>query len=124
MDDHQADYSYYCQTPETGLCIKHMLQANGKAPARAYHSTTLYRHELWVFGGVYPRPDPQPDGCSNDLHVFNPMDESWYEPIVNGTKPVPRSGQVVHGMASNCFTASIVSLISVVQRPKLKKGSI
>ena len=72
-----------------------MLQANGKAPAWAYHSGTLYRHELWVFGGVYPRPDPQPDGCSNDIHVFNPMDESWYEPIVNGTKPTPRSGQVI-----------------------------
>ncbi|KAK2185056.1 hypothetical protein NP493_246g00012 [Ridgeia piscesae] len=69
-----------------------MVKANGKAPARAYHSGTLYRHELWVFGGVYPRPDPQPDGCSNDIHVFNPMDESWYEPIVNGTKPTPRSG--------------------------------
>lgn len=67
-------------------------QVNGKAPTRAYHSATLYRHELWIFGGVYPRPDPQPDGCSNDIHIFSPVMESWYNPIVSGEKPIPRSG--------------------------------
>ena len=67
-------------------------QVNGKAPTRAYHSATLYRHELWIFGGVYPRPDPQPDGCSNDIHIFSPVMASWYNPIVSGDKPIPRSG--------------------------------
>ena len=71
-----------------------LLQVSGKAPTRAYHSATLYRHELWIFGGVYPRPDPQPDGCSNDIHIFSPVMESWYSPIVKGEKPIPRSGYV------------------------------
>lgn len=69
-----------------------LFQVSGKAPTRAYHSATLYRHELWIFGGVYPRPDPQPDGCSNDIHIFSPVMESWYSPIVKGEKPIPRSG--------------------------------
>ena len=69
-----------------------MFQTNGKAPTRAYHSATLYRHELWVFGGVYPRPNPQPDGCTNAINIFSPMEESWYEPIVTGEKPLARSG--------------------------------
>lgn len=74
------------------LFINCNLQVDGKAPTRAYHSATLYRHELWIFGGVYPRPDPQPDGCSNDIHIFSPVMESWYSPIVKGEKPIPRSG--------------------------------
>lgn len=69
-----------------------LFQANGKAPTRSYHSCILYRHELWIFGGVYPQPDPQPDASSNDIHVFTPMEESWYMPIVMGEKPAPRSG--------------------------------
>ncbi|XP_060560949.1 ras guanine nucleotide exchange factor F-like [Ruditapes philippinarum] len=69
-----------------------IVKVNGKAPTRAYHSATLYRHELWIFGGVYPRPDPQPDGCSNEVHIFSPVMESWYSPIVSGEKPIPRSG--------------------------------
>ncbi|XP_052770249.1 uncharacterized protein LOC128209997 [Mya arenaria] len=69
-----------------------LLKVNGKAPTRAYHSATLYRHELWIFGGVYPRPDPQPDGCSNEIQIFSPVMESWYSPIVSGEKPIPRSG--------------------------------
>ena len=67
-------------------------QVAGKAPTRAYHSATLYRNELWIFGGVYPRPDPQPDGCSNEIHIFSPVSENWYQPIVNGEKPLCRSG--------------------------------
>jgi hypothetical protein len=67
-------------------------QANGKAPTRAYHSATLYRHELWIFGGVFPQPMSQPDGCSNEIHVFSPLEEGWYSPIVMGEKPTPRSG--------------------------------
>ncbi|KAK3587758.1 hypothetical protein CHS0354_042719 [Potamilus streckersoni] len=68
------------------------VKVSGKAPTRAYHTATLYRHELWIFGGVYPRPDPQPDGCSNEIHIFSPVMESWYDPIIKGEKPVPRSG--------------------------------
>jgi len=45
-----------------------------------------------VFGGVYPRPDPLPDDCSNELYVFNLFEENWYKPLVMGTKPSPRSG--------------------------------
>lgn len=69
-----------------------LLKVAGKAPTRAYHSATLYRNELWIFGGVYPRPDPQPDGCSNEIHIFSPVSENWYQPIVNGEKPLCRSG--------------------------------
>ncbi|XP_048737500.2 uncharacterized protein LOC125652374 isoform X2 [Ostrea edulis] len=69
-----------------------LLKVAGKAPTRAYHSSTLYRNELWIFGGVYPRPDPQPDGCSNEIHIFSPVSENWYQPIVNGEKPLCRSG--------------------------------
>ncbi|KAK3093369.1 hypothetical protein FSP39_014659, partial [Pinctada imbricata] len=69
-----------------------LLKVAGKAPTRAYHSATLYRNELWIFGGVYPRPDPQPDGCSNDIHIFSPVMENWYQPIVKGDKPLARSG--------------------------------
>ncbi|XP_064603068.1 uncharacterized protein LOC135468634 [Liolophura sinensis] len=69
-----------------------LMKVNGKAPTRAYHTTTLYRHELWIFGGVYPRPNPQPDGCSDELHIFSPVMENWYSPIVTGDKPLARSG--------------------------------
>ena len=69
-------------------------KANGKAPTRAYHSASLFRHELWIFGGVFPQPDPKPDGSSNDIYVFSPIQENWYMPIVMGEKPAPRSGLV------------------------------
>jgi N-acetylneuraminic acid mutarotase len=47
---------------------------------------------MWIFGGVFPRPDPQPDGCSNDIYVFSLFEEMWYMPLVMGAKPCPRSG--------------------------------
>jgi len=72
------------------------LKANGSPPSLSYHSCTLYGHEMWVFGGVYPRPDPLPDDCSNELYVFNLFEENWYKPLVMGQKPSPRSGQVTH----------------------------
>lgn len=68
------------------------LQTTGKAPVRAYHSCTLLHYELLVFGGVFPNPDPIPDGCSNDVHIFNTNSNSWYKPIVNGAYPKARSG--------------------------------
>ncbi|KAL8619653.1 hypothetical protein ACOMHN_019708 [Nucella lapillus] len=69
-----------------------LAKVDGKAPTRAYHTANLHRHELWIFGGVYPRPDPNPDGCSNDIHIFSPVMKSWYSPIVQGDKPLARSG--------------------------------
>ncbi|XP_071787789.1 uncharacterized protein [Asterias amurensis] len=68
------------------------VEAQGRAPTRAYHTSTIYRNEMFVFGGVYPNPDPEPDGCSDQLLIFNPASESWYEPLVTGKKPKPRSG--------------------------------
>ncbi|KAG7330221.1 hypothetical protein KOW79_006443 [Hemibagrus wyckioides] len=69
-----------------------MVEAQGKVPPLAYHSCTLFRGELFVFGGVFPRPHPEPDGCSDSLYIFNPEMAIWYQPIVNGDKPAPRSG--------------------------------
>jgi hypothetical protein len=51
-----------------------------------------HRGELFVFGGVYPEPDPTPDTCSNTLHIFNFAEKNWYRPIVSGGLPAPRSG--------------------------------
>eukprot|EP00058_Branchiostoma_floridae_P003749 XP_002589237.1 hypothetical protein BRAFLDRAFT_120761 [Branchiostoma floridae] len=64
----------------------------GDAPTRSYHSSTLYRHELFVFGGVFPNPNPDPDGCSNEVFVYSSATESWYKPLVMGDSPTPRSG--------------------------------
>jgi len=64
----------------------------GTAPTRSYHTCNQYRHELFVFGGVYPNPDPIPDGCSNAIHIFDIDEKNWYEPIVVGDLPCPRSG--------------------------------
>ncbi|XP_076145882.1 kelch repeat-containing protein [Alosa pseudoharengus] len=69
-----------------------MVEAQGKVPPLAYHSCSLFRGELFVFGGVFPRPHPQPDGCSDSIYIFNPEMAIWYQPIVNGDKPAPRSG--------------------------------
>ena len=69
-----------------------ILQAVGNAPTRAYHSCNLFNGELLVFGGVFPNPDPQPDGCSNELYIFNTDAKNWYKPITSGTPPSPKSG--------------------------------
>ncbi|XP_023649814.1 kelch repeat-containing protein isoform X1 [Paramormyrops kingsleyae] len=69
-----------------------MVEAQGKVPPLAYHSCSLFRGELFVFGGVFPRPHPEPDGCSDSLYIFNPVLAIWYQPIVNGDRPAPRSG--------------------------------
>lgn len=68
------------------------VQAQGKVPPLAYHSCSLFRGELFVLGGVFPRPHPEPDGCSEALYIFDPQLSIWYQPIVTGTKPPPRSG--------------------------------
>ncbi|KAJ8338035.1 hypothetical protein SKAU_G00370010 [Synaphobranchus kaupii] len=69
-----------------------MVEAQGKVPPLAYHSCSLFRGELFVLGGVFPRPHPKPDGCSDCLYIFNPEMAIWYQPIVNGDRPAPRSG--------------------------------
>ncbi|XP_030074988.1 protein GLUTELIN PRECURSOR ACCUMULATION 3 [Microcaecilia unicolor] len=69
-----------------------MVKACGKVPPLAYHSSTFFRGELFIFGGVFPRPHPEPDGCSDSLYIFDPQNEIWYQPIVQGRKPAARSG--------------------------------
>eukprot|EP00050_Salpingoeca_kvevrii_P017039 m.61082 g.61082 ORF g.61082 m.61082 type:complete len:530 (+) comp7323_c0_seq1:1-1590(+) len=64
----------------------------GTAPIRSYHSCTWSRGDLLVFGGVFPNPDPIPDGCSNDLFIFNIEQRNWYKPATTGERPAPRSG--------------------------------
>ncbi|XP_075044627.1 kelch domain-containing protein 1-like [Mixophyes fleayi] len=68
------------------------VEAMGKVPPLSYHTCTLFMGELFVFGGVFPRPNPEPDGCSDTLHIFNPQHEIWYQPIVLGNKLSARSG--------------------------------
>lgn len=68
------------------------VKAVGNAPTRAYHSCNLFCGELLVFGGVFPNPDPEPDGCSNELYIFNTVSNNWYKPITRGTPPKPKSG--------------------------------
>ncbi|KAG8572973.1 hypothetical protein GDO81_012234 [Engystomops pustulosus] len=68
------------------------VEAQGKVPPLSYHTCSLFRGELFVFGGVFPRPHPEPDGCSDSLYIFDPQHEIWYQPIVLGDKPAARSG--------------------------------
>ncbi|CAH2325185.1 rab9 effector with kelch motifs-like [Pelobates cultripes] len=68
------------------------VEARGKVPPLSYHSCSLFRGEMFVFGGVFPRPNPEPDGCSDSLYIFDPEHEIWYQPIIFGEKPSARSG--------------------------------
>ncbi|XP_018420476.1 PREDICTED: rab9 effector protein with kelch motifs-like [Nanorana parkeri] len=68
------------------------VEAQGKVPPLSYHSCSLFQGELFVYGGVFPRPNPQPDGCSDSVYIFDPQHEIWYQPIVLGKKPLARSG--------------------------------
>ena len=67
-------------------------QAQGKVPPLAYHSCSMFRGELFVLGGVFPCPNPEPDGCSDSLYIFDPHLSIWYQPIVTGNAPSARSG--------------------------------
>ncbi|KAL0969906.1 hypothetical protein UPYG_G00234330 [Umbra pygmaea] len=69
-----------------------MVEAQGKVPSLAYHSCSMFRSELFVLGGVFPRPHPEPDGCSDSLYIFDPRLSIWYQPIITGDAPAPRSG--------------------------------
>ncbi|NWW87122.1 RNGB protein, partial [Rhynochetos jubatus] len=67
--------------------------AKGRMPVLAYHSATVYRKELFVFGGTFHNKAALAVGpCSNALYIFNPEHEIWYQPISEGEKPLPRLG--------------------------------
>uniref|UniRef100_A0A8B9DIZ6 GOLD domain-containing protein n=1 Tax=Anser cygnoides TaxID=8845 RepID=A0A8B9DIZ6_ANSCY len=67
--------------------------AKGRMPMLTYHSATIYRKELFVFGGTFHKTASQAAGpCSNVLYIFNPEHEIWYQPISEGEKPLPRFG--------------------------------
>ncbi|KAK9409550.1 acyl-CoA-binding domain-containing protein 5-like [Crotalus adamanteus] len=67
--------------------------AKGKVPTLAFHSATVYRKEVFVFGGAFSKMLSLERGaCSNALFIFNPDYEIWYQPIVEGEKPLPRLG--------------------------------
>ncbi|KAM7110465.1 uncharacterized protein J5F26_005999 isoform 2-T2 [Ciconia maguari] len=70
-----------------------LMAAKGRMPVLTYHSATIYRKELFVFGGTFPQKASLAAGaCSNVLYVFNPEHEIWYQPISEGEKPLPRLG--------------------------------
>ncbi|NXX96828.1 TYW23 protein, partial [Centropus bengalensis] len=70
-----------------------LVAAKGRIPVLAYHSAIIYRKELFVFGGTFPKKASLAVGpCSNVLYVFNPEHEIWYQPISEGDKPLPRLG--------------------------------
>ncbi|KAM7164084.1 uncharacterized protein RBU57_008147 isoform 1-T1 [Macrochelys suwanniensis] len=70
-----------------------LVTAKGKVPTLAYHSATIYHKELFIFGGTFPKmASLESRACSNTLYVFNPEYKIWYQPIVEGEKPLPRLG--------------------------------
>lgn len=71
-----------------------VFQAKGNIPKLAYHSATFYKKELFIFGGVHPSSSSGEKSCSSALYVYNPEFQLWYQPIVEGEKPLPRFGSV------------------------------
>ncbi|OPJ83268.1 hypothetical protein AV530_010645 [Patagioenas fasciata monilis] len=70
-----------------------LVAAKGRMPILTYHTATIYRKELFVFGGTFPKKASLSVGpCSNVLYVFNPEHEIWYQPISEGERPQPRLG--------------------------------
>uniref|UniRef100_A0A3B4ZZ58 RING finger protein B-like n=1 Tax=Stegastes partitus TaxID=144197 RepID=A0A3B4ZZ58_9TELE len=67
-----------------------LVTAKGNVPNLAYHSAAFYKKELFVFGGIQPSHSSGDSPCSNALYIFNPEFELWYQPIVEGDKPLPR----------------------------------
>nr|XP_020446702.1 uncharacterized protein LOC109955158 isoform X2 [Monopterus albus] len=67
-----------------------LVTTKGNIPTLAYHSATFYKKELFVFGGVRPSHSSGEKSCSNSLYIFNPEFELWYQPIVDGDRPLPR----------------------------------
>lgn len=71
-----------------------VFQAKGNIPQLAYHSANFYHKELFVFGGVNPSSRAGEKSCSSALYIYNPEFQLWYQPIVEGDKPLPRFGSV------------------------------
>ncbi|MCJ8736865.1 hypothetical protein PDJAM_G00017430 [Pangasius djambal] len=69
-----------------------LIKAKGNVPSLAFHSCSIYKSELYVFGGLQPSRGPGGRACSNALYIFNPEHELWYQPIVEGDRPLPRFG--------------------------------
>ncbi|XP_075782922.1 uncharacterized protein LOC102463600 isoform X2 [Pelodiscus sinensis] len=70
-----------------------LVTAKGKVPTLAYHSATIYHKELFIFGGAFPKMASfESRACSNMLYIFNSEYKIWYQPIVEGEKPLPRLG--------------------------------
>ncbi|XP_019909984.3 tip elongation aberrant protein 1 isoform X3 [Esox lucius] len=69
-----------------------LVTAKGDVPMLAYHSATIYNKELFVFGGVHPSHCHGGKTCSNALYIFNPEFELWYQPIIEGARPLPKFG--------------------------------
>ncbi|XP_073494182.1 LOW QUALITY PROTEIN: uncharacterized protein [Phyllobates terribilis] len=69
-----------------------LLAAVGKVPTLCHHTASMYQRELYVFGGLCPQVGADSGVCSNALYIFNPEYKIWYQPIVEGERPLPRYG--------------------------------
>ncbi|XP_063804315.1 uncharacterized protein LOC134981093 isoform X2 [Pseudophryne corroboree] len=69
-----------------------LVTAVGKVPTLSYHSATMYQRELYVFGGLCPQTGTDSGSSTNSLYIFNPEYKIWYQPIVEGERPLPRFG--------------------------------
>lgn len=69
-----------------------LVNTKGSVPTLAYHSATFYKKELFLFGGVKPNSSSGGRLCSNALYIYNQEFGLWYQPIVEGEKPLPRFG--------------------------------
>ncbi|RXM91790.1 Protein O-mannosyl-transferase 2 [Acipenser ruthenus] len=56
-----------------------LIPAKGKIPTLAYHSATIYKRELFVFGGIFPNLSPEGKAPSNALYIFNPEYEICWD---------------------------------------------
>ncbi|XP_038584213.1 acyl-CoA-binding domain-containing protein 5 [Micropterus salmoides] len=80
-----------------------LVSARGNVPNLAYHSAAFYKKELFVFGGVQPSHSSGDKSCSNALYIFSPQYELWYQPIVEGDRPLPRFGHSATLMSQRLF---------------------
>ncbi|XP_075699624.1 neuroglobin [Rhinoderma darwinii] len=69
-----------------------LVTAVGKVPTLSFHTATMYQRELYVFGGLCPQMGADFGVCTNALYIFNPEYKIWYQPIVEGERPLPRYG--------------------------------
>ncbi|AWP16569.1 putative acyl-CoA-binding domain-containing protein 4-like [Scophthalmus maximus] len=88
-----------------------LVTAKGNVPTLAYHSAVFYKKELFVFGGVQPGHSSGDKSCSNALYIFNPEFELWYQPIVEGDRPLPRFGSVPFSKHS-CSTSTTATYLN------------